>query len=50
MRYAMDWLPLAMLLIASAGNGKSPLVWVAAFLGIAVEAWGLVMWRLLGWT
>ncbi len=50
MRYAMDWLPLAMLLIASAGNGKSPLVWVAASLGIAVEAWGLVMWRLLGWT
>jgi hypothetical protein len=50
MRYAMDWLPLAMVLIASAGNGKSPLVWLAAVLGIAVEAWGLVMWRLLGWA
>ncbi len=50
MRYAMDWLPLAMVLIASAGNKKSPLVWLVAVLGIAVEAWGLVMWRLLGWA
>jgi hypothetical protein len=50
MRYAMDWLPLAMVLIASAGKGKSPLVWLVAFLGIAIEAWGLVMWRLSGWA
>ncbi len=50
MRYAVDWLPLAMLLIASAGKGRKPLVWLVAILGIAVEAWGLVMWRLSGWS
>jgi hypothetical protein len=50
MRYAVDWLPLAMLLIASAGRRSLPLVWLAAGLGIAVEAWGFVLWRTLGWS
>ena len=50
MRYTLDWLPLAMLLIASAGQGRLPLVWFVTILGIAVETWGLVMWRVLGWT
>ncbi len=50
MRYAVDWLPLAMLLIASAGRRNLPLVWLAAGLGFAVEAWGFVMWRALGWS
>lgn len=50
MRYTVDWLPLALLLIASAGRGKLPLVWLVTILGIGFEAWGLVMWRLAGWT
>lgn len=50
MRYALDWLPLGMLLIASAVKGRSPLLWIAVGLGMAIEAWGLVMWRLLGWV
>lgn len=50
MRYTVDWLPFAMLLIASAGQRKEPLVWFVAVLGMAVEAWGLVMWRMMGWN
>lgn len=49
MRYAVDWLPLAMVLLASVGQKREPLIWLAAILGIAVEAWGLVMWRMAGW-
>lgn len=50
MRYAVDWLPLAMVLLASVGQRKEPLIWLVAILGIAVEAWGLIMWRMLGWS
>lgn len=49
MRYAVDWLPFALVLIASAGQRSQMLVWLAAALGVGVEVWGLSMWRLLGW-
>ena len=50
MRYTVDWLPFAMVLIASAGQRKEPLIWLVAILGMVIEAWGLVMWRLMGWS
>ena len=50
MRYAVDWLPFAMLLLASAAQRKEPLIWFAAILGMAIEAWGLVLWRMMGWN
>lgn len=49
-RYAIDYLPFAMILIASALKARlSPWLVLATALGMLVEVWGLYWWRLKGW-
>lgn len=50
MRYAIDILPMLLLIVALRCSSKfGPLAKGLTVLGAAIEVWGFLTWRLLGW-